>query len=74
MKFLKFYSVLRGLKHEHVTDFGGRDRLLSSLIIYEFLIKYRRIFGKRENSGDEVEPDAFAAVKFENGGDRGRSR
>ena len=31
-------SVLRGLKHEDVTDFGGRDRLLSSLIIYEFLI------------------------------------
>ena len=67
-------SVLRGLKHEHVTDFGGRDRLLSSLIIYEFLIKYRHI-GKRENSGDEVEPDAFAAVKFKNGGvRRGRSR
>ena len=30
-----------------------------------FLIKYRHI-GKRENSGDEVEPDAFAAVKFKN--------
>jgi len=29
MKFLKFDSVLPGLKHEHVTDFSGRDRLLS---------------------------------------------
>ena len=27
----------RGLKHEHVTDFSGRDRLLSSWIINEFL-------------------------------------
>ena len=47
-----------------MTDFGG-VRLLSSLIFYVFLIKYRHI-GKRENSGDEVEPDAFAAVKFKN--------
>ena len=37
MKFLKFDSVLPGLKHEHVTDFNGRDRLLSSWIINEFL-------------------------------------
>ena len=27
----------RGLKHEHVTDFSGRDRLLSSWVINEFL-------------------------------------
>ena len=27
----------RGLKHEHVTDFSRRDRLLSSWIINEFL-------------------------------------
>ena len=26
-----------GLKHEHVTDFSGRERLLSSWIINEFL-------------------------------------
>ena len=37
MKFVKFDSVLPGLKHEHVTDFSGRDRLLSSWIINEFL-------------------------------------
>ena len=29
----------RGLKSEHVTDFSGRDRLLSSWIIDEFLKK-----------------------------------
>ena len=33
--FTVFYRD-RGLKHEHVTDFNGRDRLLSSLIINEF--------------------------------------
>ena len=27
----------RGLKHEHLTDFSGRDSLLSSWIIDEFL-------------------------------------
>ena len=37
MKLLKFDSVLWGLKHEHVTDFSGRDRFLSSRIINEFL-------------------------------------
>ena len=30
----------RGLKHEHVTDFSGRNRLLSSWIINEFLNSY----------------------------------
>ena len=37
MKFLNFDSVLPGLKHEHehVIDFNGRDRLLSSWIINE---------------------------------------
>ena len=29
-----------GLKHEHVTDFSRRDRLLSSRIINEFLKKF----------------------------------
>ena len=37
MKFLKLDSVYRGLKHEHVTGFSGRDRFLSSWIINEFL-------------------------------------
>ena len=31
------FLVYRDLKHEHVTNFNGRNRLLSSWIINEFL-------------------------------------
>ena len=33
----KFEGVLPLFQHEHVTDFSGRDRLLSSWFINEFL-------------------------------------
>ena len=62
MTFLKFDSVLRGLIKTRACD-GFRRTQVVELI--NFLIKYRHI-GKRENSRDEVEPDAFAAVKFKN--------
>ena len=39
MKFLKFNSVLPGFKHEHVTDFRERDRLLSHEF-WKVMIKY----------------------------------
>ena len=60
MKFLKFDSVYRGLKHEHVTGFSGRDRLLSSWIINEFLsATYARFKSNQRNQKVVESFDAY---------------
>ena len=60
MKFLKFDSVYRGLKHEHVTGFSGRDRLLSSWIINEFLSETYARFKSNQRNQKVVESfDAY---------------
>ena len=53
----------RGLKHEHVTDFSGLDRLLSSWIINELIVRPNK-FSKTSGSLLILPRSTFAVFRW----------